>query len=147
MGLTTALVLLFKGYNVHMISSLFPEKSILFNGRKEHMASQIAGGLILPIFYDSGGGTDNRRMIKETWDLIRRLHAESEYTECFDNSSDLKESATVNFSKSTATEKNSKEAFLRGSYPSQKQSGSLLTINSTFRHTWTRRIMSTEINF
>lgn len=78
MGLTTALVLLFRGYDVHLVASVYPEKSILFNGRKNHMASQIAGGLILPLFYDSGGSTDNRRMIKETWDLIRRLQAESE---------------------------------------------------------------------
>jgi pyruvoyl-dependent arginine decarboxylase (PvlArgDC) len=78
MGLTTTLILLCKGYNVRLISSVFPEESNIFNGRKEHMSSQIAGGLILPLFYERGGSSDNKRMIKETWNLIEKLYAQTE---------------------------------------------------------------------
>jgi hypothetical protein len=77
MGTTTALILLCKGYNVKLISSVFPEKSNIFFGRKEHMASQIAGGLVLPLFYDTGGSTDNKRMIKDHWDLVKELYVHS----------------------------------------------------------------------
>ena len=78
MGTTTALILLAKGYNVTLISNLFPEESNIFNGRKEHIASQIAAGLILPLYYDPRGDTDNKRMIKESWDLIKELYVHSE---------------------------------------------------------------------
>ena len=77
MGITTAMILLLKGFNVELISSVFPENTNIFNGRKEHMASQIAAGLILPLFYDRGGNTNNYRMIKETWDLIVNLQKNS----------------------------------------------------------------------
>ena len=79
MGITTAMFLLLKGYNVELISNIFPENTNIFNGRKEHMASQIAAGLIVPLFYDRGGNSDNFRMIKETWDLIVDLEKNSEY--------------------------------------------------------------------
>jgi hypothetical protein len=73
MGIFTSLILLFKGYNIHLISEILPEKNIIFNGRSKHMASQIAAGVFLPIFYDKNGTSDNRRMISETWGLVKDL--------------------------------------------------------------------------
>ena len=75
MGIFTSLMLLFKGYNVTLISETLPEENTIFNGRKRHMASQVAAGVFLPIFYDRGGKSDNKRMISETWNLIKRLES------------------------------------------------------------------------
>jgi hypothetical protein len=73
MGIFTSLILLFKGYNVTLISQIFPEKNTIFNGRKDHMSSQIAAGVFLPILYDKNGKPDNYRMVTETWNLVRDL--------------------------------------------------------------------------
>lgn len=75
MGTGTALALLLKGYNVNLISWVFPEKSNIFNGRKDHMASQIAGGIMVPLYYDRGGSTNNDRMITESWNILSALES------------------------------------------------------------------------
>lgn len=70
MGVFSTLVLLLKGYNVKLISNVLPEKNTIFNGRKEHMASQVAAGVYLPTFFDRRHTPEEFRMIKETFDLI-----------------------------------------------------------------------------
>jgi hypothetical protein len=79
MGITSTFFLLLQGYDVELISNLFPESDNIFLGREEHITSQIAGGLVLPLYYDRGGSTDNYRMIKETWELVKKLEATTEY--------------------------------------------------------------------
>lgn len=79
MGTITALALLYRGFDVHLVSALLPEKMTILNGRKEHMASQIAGGMFFPYFYDRGGALDNDRMIKDSWNIISTLEAGGKY--------------------------------------------------------------------
>lgn len=77
MGVMTSFFLLLRGYDVNMVSSLYPEEDNIFNGREEHITSQLAGGLILPLYYDRGGSTDNVRMIRDTWEVIKKLEQTS----------------------------------------------------------------------
>ena len=73
MGLMTSMVLLLKGFNVNLIANVFPENKSLFNGKIEHSASQIAGGYIIALHFEKNKIVDNDRMIKETWELIKKL--------------------------------------------------------------------------
>ena len=69
----TCIILLFKGYNVNLISNVYPENKAIFNGKLEHSASQIAGGYFLAVHYDKNSQIDNDRLIKETWEQIKIL--------------------------------------------------------------------------
>lgn len=80
MGITTTLALIFQGYDVQLISSVFPEQCCIFNGRKDHMASQTAAGLIVPAKPIKGETVDSKRMNEESLELIRKLYSESEYS-------------------------------------------------------------------
>lgn len=78
MGTVTSLALLFRGINVNLISELLPEKNTILNGRKTHMASQIAGGVFYPYAFERSGEADIDRMIIDSWNTISRLHAKGE---------------------------------------------------------------------
>lgn len=79
MGVFTALVLLLKGYDVDLISQVFPEKNTIFNGRKDHMASQVAAGVYLPTIFYRRKTPKEYRMIKETFDLIVDLEKQNRF--------------------------------------------------------------------
>lgn len=79
MGVFTALVLLLKGYNVDLISHVFPENKVIFDGRPDHMASQIAAGVFLPTFFDQNKKPYETRVIRETFDLIAALERQNKF--------------------------------------------------------------------
>ena len=73
MGLITSLMLLNQGIDVNLVAHVYPEELGSANGRRDHMASQIAGGLLLAYGYDVKNTKDNFEMVKSTWDLYKVL--------------------------------------------------------------------------
>ena len=73
MGLVTALMLVNQGINVNMVAHVYPEELGSVNGRRDHMSSQIAGGLLLAYGYDIENTKDNLEMVMKTWDLYFEL--------------------------------------------------------------------------
>ena len=76
MGVCTALILLYRGFDVDLISKDLPQKQTIKNGKDNGLTSQIAAGYFLPIFYDKEGTKQNARMIRESWEVVKQLHRE-----------------------------------------------------------------------
>lgn len=69
----TAQMLLLQGFNVDLVAHVFPKKMGITNGLKDHMASQIAGGLFLPYGYHQGKLFNNHRAIKDTFNVLTMI--------------------------------------------------------------------------
>ena len=65
-------MLLHQGFDVKMIAHVLPLKNRIVNGKRDHMSSQIAAGMLMPA-RNVDGNTNDERMFKITWDAFNRI--------------------------------------------------------------------------